>query len=274
MRFRQAMLTVVCGTGAGLLAQTGTVRYEAASIKRSASDERRHGIEFLSGGRFRATNMPLLPVLAIVYKIPFQSIEVVRLRIRGMPDWLGMEPYDIEATPEKGWTPGATAQARQERTRLMLQSLLADRLQLKVRREMTEMPVYAMVVKSHGPTLEKAKITEEQCGESVSLFGPSIGDPGCHQFRGGVGRGLLATAVDMADLALYVSNWSDLPVVDQTGLTGLYALKTEGWRSTYDDDPSRPTLEDIFDRLGLRLIRKKGPVEILTIEHVERPSAN
>jgi uncharacterized protein (TIGR03435 family) len=254
---------------------TSSVGYELASVKRSTSnDPQRHGIEFLPGGRFRSINMPLLIVFGIAYNIPTQSIESIRMRIKGMPDWMLTEPYDIEATVEKGSTPpGTTANKRNERIRLMLQSVLADRLKLRVRQDMAEMPVYALTVGAHEPALAKARTTEEECAES-SPFSPISPGPGCHQFQGGIGRGLHGTAVDMSDLALYVSNWSDLPVVDQTGLRGLYAVETEGWTSTYNDNPSRLTLEEVFDRLGLKLVRTKAPVQILVIEQVQKPSEN
>ena len=273
---RNKLLAAVFLAGALLQSQTPPVAYEAASIKRSTSTApRRNGVEFLPGGRFRSTGMPLLPVLGIAYNIPFQSVEAVRLRIRGLPDWMGIEPYDIEAVAARNApSPGATSKTRNDRIRLMLQAVLRDRLQLRVHREMAELPVYAMVVGSHGPRLEKAKIAEQDCTEASPMAGPSPEGPGCHQFQGGLGRGLRANAVDMADLALYVSNWSELPIIDQTGLTGLYALQTEGWNSTYIDDPSRPSLDEVFEKLGLKLARKKAPVEVLVIEHVERPSGN
>lgn len=234
------------------------VPFDAASIKPSRpGDARRPTMEFLPGGRFRSTNMPLLAILATAYNVPWQSVET--LRIKGVPDWVLAEKYDIEATAP---ITGATAKARNEKIRQMLQSVLADRLKLKMRREITEMPIYSVTVRVHGPKLEKAKIDDSHCTEI------------CHQFQGGAGRGIHGTAVDMADLALYVSNWTDAPVVDQTGLTGLYAIQTEGWSRTPDDDPSRPSLSSIFDQFGLKLTRGKGPVEIFVIEHIEKPTEN
>jgi uncharacterized protein (TIGR03435 family) len=92
-------------------------------------------------------------------------------------------------------------------------------------------------------------------------------------------------------VTLFVSNWSDRPVVDQSGLKGLYNIQTEGWvpmrprpprplgqEPTAEDlafaDPTRPTLFTIFDRLGLKLESTKGPVEMFVIESVERPAEN
>lgn len=250
------------------LVAMAAVKYEAASIKPSKSiDRRRFGMEFLPGGRFRSTNMPFLPVLATAYNIPFQSIEMARLRMKNIPDWILADPYDIEATAEPiPPTQVLSAKARNERIRLLLQSMLADRLKLKMRRALVEMPVYGMVAARHGLNLEKAKITEKECTE-----GAPFGGTGCHQFQGGAGRGIRALAIDMTDLALYVSNWSDRPVVDQTGITGLYAIQTAGWGS---DDPSLMTLDEVLDRAGLKLVARKAPVEVWTIVHVERPSPN
>ena len=150
----------------------------------------------------------------------------------------------------------------------MLQAVLADRLKLRIRRDTAEMPVYALVAGSRGLKLEKAKVAEQDCAESAPF-----GGTGCHQFQGGSGRGISGLAVDMQDLALHASNWSDRPIVDQTGLTGLYAIQTEGWDSS-GEDPSRRTLHEVLDRFGLKLVGKKAPIEILIVEHVERPSDN
>jgi uncharacterized protein (TIGR03435 family) len=96
------------------------VGYEVASIKRAhGTDPRAHGIEFLPGGRFRSTGMPLLPVLATAYNIPWQSIESIRLRIQNAPNWIFTDLYDIEA---KAVGPGeaTTSKARNERIRMKI----------------------------------------------------------------------------------------------------------------------------------------------------------
>jgi Protein of unknown function (DUF3738) len=111
--------------------------YEAASFRPSRSgDPRRPGFEFLPGGRFRSTNSPLLPVIAAAYNIPWQSMESVRLRIKGLPDWMLTDRYDLEVTAEKATAElGASPQTRtrNEQTRLMLQAVLEDRLKLQIR---------------------------------------------------------------------------------------------------------------------------------------------
>ncbi len=76
----------------------------------------------------------------------------------------------------------------------------------------------------------------------------------------------------MADLAAYVSNWSELPVVDETGLSGLYQIQTEKWGSSANSADG--TLDDVLDRLGLKLVRKKAQVAVFVVENAERPSEN
>ena len=143
------------------------------------------------------------------------------------------------------------------------------------------LPVYAGIVGTYGPKLTKAKIEEKDCD--------SAGEKGvrCHEFSGGMGRGLHADAINMADLVLAVSNWADRPVVDQTGLEGLFEINTEGWTPMVPrlpggneeegrafNDPTRPTLYMVFDRLGLKMESSKAPVEMFVVEHMEKPSAN
>jgi uncharacterized protein (TIGR03435 family) len=251
------------------------VKFEVASIKPTLpGDRRRPAMEFLAGGRFRAINTPLFQVLATAYNVPWQSIEVLQLRVKGIPEWMFNETYDIEAKAESPSSiSGSSVKARNERIRLMLQSLLADRLKLKLRREITNVQGYALVVAKAGPKLQKAKTPEAACVESAPFAPLTPTGPGCHQIQGGTGRGIHATAIDMSDLALFVSNWSERPIIDATGLPGLYSVETEGW-SPAGDNPSRPSLDEILDRLGLRLDNRKLPMETLVLEHIEKPSSN
>ena len=258
------------------------LRFEVASVKPNKSNSRQSGLQFLPGGRFSTLNIPLQIIIAVAYDVPFQSP-----RLSGGPDWIRSERYDIEATPEKDAIPsGTTVKLRKQKIELMLQTLLQDRFKLKMRREMVEQPVYAAVVAKNGPRLQNAKIEEKDCS-----YEPGQGGIVCHQLTGGQGRGLHGQAVDMSDLVGFVANWTDRPVIDKTGLEGLYDIETEGWvplrprmplppgaKPSEEDlafaDPGRPTLFMIFDRLGLKLESQKAPVETFVIEHVERPTEN
>jgi uncharacterized protein (TIGR03435 family) len=184
-------------------------------------------------------------------------------RLAGLPDW--RDRYDIEAkAPAKG------------RTQEMIRALLADRFKLVMRVEQKTIPVYALTVVSGGPTLQKSAIAEKDC-----VF--DTAPDGCHHFTGGRGHPLNARAISLDDLARYVENWTDLPVVNRTAVAGLFAVETEGWipmrlpppppggnppGTGFDD---LPTLFTVLRTLGLELKREEATVPFYTVERIERP---
>jgi uncharacterized protein (TIGR03435 family) len=190
------------------------------------------------------TNVPLRRLIERAYGVkPFQ--------LTG-PDWIDNVRFDITAK-----YPGDTTN---EQRALMLRTLLAERFHLAVHRESKDMPAYALVVAKSGPKLEDAK----QSGDSTST-----------------GRGRFEDkAVSMAGLADQLARQLEHPVVDKTGLTGIYNLKLE-W--TPDDQPAgkgdgasgEPALgPSIFgalqEQLGLKLQTQKLPVEVIVVDHVDR----
>jgi len=257
--------------------------FEVASVKLNSSTDRRGmGIQILPGGRFVAS-APVFVLAAIAYDVPLQSD-----RMTGGPDWLRTERYDIEATPDKDAFPASiSAKDRNDKVHSMLQTLLAERFKIVIHRDIKELPVYALTVKD-SRKLQKAAVEEKDCLEVTK----SPQDPAsCHTFSGGQGQGIHAQAVSLPDLASYASSWADRPVIDKSGLLGLFNIQTEGWapmrprpprppgqEPTAEDlafaDPARPTLFQIFDRLGLKLESQKAPVEMFVIESAERPSEN
>jgi uncharacterized protein (TIGR03435 family) len=263
------------------------INAEVVSVKRNTSEDNRSmGISRGEpGGKITIRGVPLYIIIARAYHVMFQSP-----RLSGGPEWIRSERYDIEAIAEKDAIPaGLPAVEREARFGLLLQSVLADRFKLKMRREDREVPVYVLVVGKNGPKLQKAKFEEKDCD------GPDNkeGSP-CHSFQGGRGRGLHAKAVTIQETAEAVENWSDRPIINKTGLQGLYEIETEGWlpfgprppaeprppgttpsaEELALSDPATPTLFQIFDRLGLKLEPQKAPVEIFVIDHVERPTEN
>jgi uncharacterized protein (TIGR03435 family) len=261
--------------------------FDVVSIKPNASrDVRAMRLQVLPGGRLVATDLPLLSLIVFAYKVPINPSE----RLTGVPEWAVQERYDIAAKAPEGAVPLALPPpAFRARMRAMVQVLLADRFKMKVRHESRLMTVWELTVAKNGPKMTAAAIPEEQC---PSL--PPDAQP-CHQFNGGMGRGLHAKAVNMDDLAGYIENWTDHPVLDKTGLTGLYAMDTEGWipmnlppppignvpnpaaRPNGDgdmSDPARPTIFNVLARLGLELKQDKAPVDCYIVEHIERPAEN
>jgi uncharacterized protein (TIGR03435 family) len=258
--------------------------FEVASVKKHKPGDRRGGWpEFLPGGKFTSTGAPLYILIAIAYDLPFQSD-----RLTGGPGWLKSEEgvYDIEAKAEDGAIPaGMPARARQAKMKLMLQGLLADRFKLVIHHETKELPVYALTVAKDGPKLQMSKIEEKDCPEVPTP------EASCHQIGGGQGRGLHGKAIDMSDMVLFVANWTDRPLVDRTGIKGLFDVETDGWvpmrprpapapgaEASAEDiamaDPARPTLQMVMARLGLKIETQKAPVEMYVIDRIEKPTEN
>jgi uncharacterized protein (TIGR03435 family) len=283
------IVAVVGGIVGVVAAQTpASPAFDAVSVKPNiTTDGRGLQLQFLPGGRLVIRNVPLGLIVAAAYNLPIQSP-----RITGGPEWAraASERYDIEARAADGAIPpGLSSVAREDIMRRMLQSLLADRFKMQIRRNPTEQPVYVLVVAKGGPKLQKSKTQEKDCGDSSVASGVQ----GCHNLNGGQGRGLHGEAVSIEDVALFVQNWTDLPVLDKTGLTGLYNIQTDGWAPMRPqtpppdgsdatpqrgdaglNNPVRQTLSDVMNQLGLRMVSQRAVVDLFVIDHVEHPTEN
>jgi uncharacterized protein (TIGR03435 family) len=112
----------------------------------------------------------------------------------------------------------------------IIRGLLAECFSLMMRVENKTMSVYALTVASGGPKLQKSAIAEKDCTFDT--------DPeGCHNFVGGLGHPLNAKAIDTDDLVHYIGNWTDLPVVNRTALSGLFTVNTEDWATMWLPPP-------------------------------------
>ncbi|MBV8905920.1 MAG: TIGR03435 family protein [Acidobacteriia bacterium] len=89
----------------------------------------------------------------------------------------------------------------------------------------------------------------------------------------------------MDDLAHYIGNWTDLPVVNRTELSGLFTVNTEGWAPMRLPPPANttptanpfaglPTIFTVLGKLGLELKRQEEVMPVYTVERIERPTAD
>ncbi|HUK30871.1 MAG TPA: TIGR03435 family protein [Candidatus Acidoferrum sp.] len=274
--------------------------YEVASIKPTKPDAAGGFMTIPGGGNvsdtYAAKNMPLINVIREAYGIPMGANDG---RLVGAPGWLISERYDVEAKMDRFVVDALQKLSLEDRIvvhRQMLQALLADRLKLTIHRETKEVQVYSLVVAKGGPKLQESKPADADPnatpppapapgrGGRGGRGGPSLGMMG----RGGP---LTGQQVPMAMLATVLTTILNHPVLDKTGLTGNYDF-TLTW--TPDDtqnqgppgafngqpplpapDPNGPTIfMAIQEQLGLKLESGKGPVEIIVIDHVEKPSGN
>ncbi len=180
-------------------------------------------------------------------------------QVSGGPGWLKSENFDIEAKVD--------APASLDQIKLMVQTLLADRLQLKLHRESKELSVYVLTVGRDGPKLGSGYVGESRdVGRGLIQIDNSRGS-------------LLARATTMGLLAEQLSNMLDRPVLDQTELHRGYdfTLPYDGGAVGQEDGRGAERTDAIFSAiqdLGLKLDPQKLPVEFLVIDSVQHPSEN
>jgi bla regulator protein blaR1 len=259
-----------------LLAQTQVAgslpSFEAASVKRSMSEQSGASIR-PEGSRITMLNANLLTVIRAAWQI--QPSQIV-----GGPDWVRSEGerFDITAKAADGTPPPQML--------LMVQSLLADRFKLKARRETRAIPIYALVLarpdRRLGPQISPASVdckaltAAANRGERVT-WPPANGAKLPCITKTGRGS-IVAGGTLMADFATFVlSNFTGgRPVVDRTGLSGDYEFELS-WMPEAPAaallDPNGPSLfTALQEQLGLKLEATTGPVEVLVIDSVDRPT--
>jgi uncharacterized protein (TIGR03435 family) len=153
---------------------------------------------------------------------------------------------------------------QQEQVSLMEQSLLADRFKFRAHIETREMPEYALVVAKGGSELERA---QDDARSQLSFV------------QNGRENELRATAVPVEELARSrFLRMDKRQILDRTGLQGRFnfTLKfTVADVGAIGDDSNAPELPTALqEQLGLKLVPGNGPVEVVVIDHIERPSEN
>jgi uncharacterized protein (TIGR03435 family) len=246
--------------------------YEAATIKPSQGPGpyKKVGLWAAPDG-FNAWFVKPQQIISIAYGVE-------SFQFSGGPSWLSSERFDIQAKMDAATTGALTKLSQAQRVlaqQQMLQALLADRFQLTAHRETKEGTIYTLVIAKGGPKLQEAK----------------LGDPGADNMTSKASGDLTAQAVPIARLVRNLTQMLGHPVLDKTELKGVYDFKLQ---FTPDDrlqstsplapnarlpeppaDSNAPSLFDALqEQLGLKLESEKGPVEVIVIDHVERPSGN
>jgi uncharacterized protein (TIGR03435 family) len=242
------------------------LEFEVASIKPADPSVRVSNVLFNAGEDLTIENVPLRKIVTYAYQIrDFQ--------LKGAPSWIDTERYDISAKTLHGDTASAPAdpsssaddqrRTRAERVRERLRSLLADRFDLVAHHEKKEQTVLVLTVLKNGPKLRVVSTPGERQGVSVND-----------------GR-LQGFAAPIALLAIQLSSATGQVVEDRTGLTEKYDFvltwtpDMEPPGSEHVDQPAGPTIfTALKEQLGLRLDAAKGRVDVLVVDHIERPSVN
>ncbi len=273
--------------------------FEVASVKRSEPGQgpRRGyhsnfpltlGSNFAQVGNLMSVDIPLRALIGFAFKL---SAGQTHFLISGLPDWVDPEWFNVE-----GRAP--IANPSKDQFRLMVQSLLSNRFKLTMHHETRQIPMYALVLTKPGKTgpqlrlhvggacdMQKFSVPNPSAPADFSSFpcGSTVmGEiPDSIRARGG-GRD-----VNLDYIAAFLSGTGmqgadpDRPVINETGLTGNYDF----WIEFAEDasalpngvqiDRSGPSFpEALQDQLGLKLIAKTGPVDVLVVDHIEQPSPN
>jgi uncharacterized protein (TIGR03435 family) len=218
-------------------------------------------------------------VMVTLKGLVLAAYDVNDFQVVGGPAWMDTDGYDLVAK--------AGRDATYSQMQPMLQSLLADRFELKLHRETRDLPVYELSAAKGGPTIVPAK--EGGC------IPPDLGGPpplGSKVCGGAVRRlyELTSYAISMPEFVGYLAALMGRPVIDKTGfkekfdvdlkfdpcstpggLGGASAPNGGGGCADFSSYPSIPA--SLQEQLGL-LQSAKGSVEVLVVDNAKKPTAN
>jgi len=238
----------VFAQGAATSAVALQPEFEAVSIHmvdpHTAEDPSRSSMSSFPTNLFTMTSAPLTFLIQFAYKIDRQEY------ISAMPGWMESQEYDVSAKVE------GDQQLTLEQMRPMLQRLLEQRFHLVFHRETRTTSGFELIVAKGGPNLQLSKANSKPSAQMLLNH-------------------LDATHMDTGHFAGVLAHRAGQPVVDKTGLTGIYDF-TLSYSPANDPNSSLP---DFFtalqEQLGLKLESHKVPVEFLVIDHVDRiPTEN
>jgi uncharacterized protein (TIGR03435 family) len=251
-------------------------------------------------GRVNIVNTTLRAVLRLSYRL--QDYQII-----GGPDWLNSDRFDIQARPSPDYQAESVSCTRADcpptRVQIMMQGLLADRFGLKTHRETRELPVYELTPAKSGFKLKEVPAPSPREPNAGPPPLPPPPPPGTAPptiasavptAPPGVsivfGSGFSASAVQFGALTSMLSGILERPVIDKTGIKGDYNFKLVFTREGLPGGPApaaaigaptliasdpRPTIfTALQEEFGLKLESAKGPVEVLVIDSVQKPSEN
>ena len=237
---------------AGVLDGQTRLAFEVASIKRVAGPRTGSSGGFQPGGRFAAINTRTDQLLRTAYSD-------TRGDIAGIPDWVLFDAYDVVASAGRDATPAEM--------RLMVRTLLEDRFKLRARVERQEQDIYALVVAR----------ADGRLGTSIKPADYVCGAPGAPVCGFGASRdGVRATGMPVSRIASFLTVSAGRLLEDRTGLTGTY-----DYTLVYRPDTGRPpdpgderpnVFTALQEQLGLKLEPARGFINVLIVEHIERPT--
>lgn len=236
--------------------------FEVASVKPNTSTSTARMFQAMPGGRVNLVNLSLRELI-------FRAYQTQDHLLVGAPEWINDERFDVVAKAAGNTSPPQML--------LMVRTLLADRFSLVMHREIREMPIYSLVAarrdKRPGPSLKATTCVPGTPGAPMPDTRDGQGRFQCGVNRFGPGQ-ILLTGNTLDALANRLGSLAAVnrSVVNHTGIDGQFDMELS---FTADAGTSSSDAVSLFtaiqDQLGLKLEPSRGPVEVLVIDHVERP---
>ncbi len=235
--------------------------YEVVSIRENKSLGSSSGDRF-DAGVFSAENFTLEQLIFDAYYRTSASERGITPPdpIVGLPGWAQTARYNVEAKTDADTAAamrGLPSLEMMRRHQPLLRATLAERFHLRTHYETRERPVYDLVIAKGG-----SKLRESSASEIGGLRTSNANWEG--------------RSYPIEGLAFNLSGAVGRVVEDKTGLTGKYSF-TLHW--TPDDQQGSPDagptlFTALEEQLGLKLISDKAPVDVLVVDHIERPTEN
>ena len=271
-------------------AATDKPKFEVAAVRENTGNEGKVMIAIQPGGRFTVVGAPLAELIRLAFGVQ-------RNQLIGAPDWSETARFDITAKAEgdiQGTPPGGPP----GQLNFMLRDLLEDRFKLRAHRETRELPIYALTLarsdKKLGDGLRPSTVDCAAMRGRGARMGPPPAPPPPGPLPPGerppcgmrvAPNQVVAGAATLAQLTQMLSQFTQRIVIDRTGLTGSFDIDLTFTPERMPQgapppgappltiDPNGPSLfTAVQEQLGLKLESDRAPVEVLVIDHVERPT--
>jgi uncharacterized protein (TIGR03435 family) len=239
------------------------IAFEAVSVRRNPAPMGPTTAHFdfpADGDGLRMTDIVLGSIIGSFYGFNQDSQS-------GLPEWADTECYDILAKVAPSDLAAYHQLTKTQRNR-MVQAVLEERFHLRTHIEERDRPNYSLIVAKGGAKIKPAPTDE------VYTSGPKGADG---RFQASLYIGpegeQIAHGVSMEGFAKSLKSFAGRQVVDHTGLTGKYDF-TFKWNGNLNDPDAPSLFTALEEQLGLKLEPARGPVQVLVIDHIERPSEN
>jgi uncharacterized protein (TIGR03435 family) len=247
--------------------------FAVVSIRPHKTLERGGSLKFRPGGRFEGTNVYVLALIAAAFG---DGRPLLPAQMEGGPDWIRTDRFDVVAKTD---TVVDSEASYYRRLPAMLRPVLEERFRLKAHWETRQIPVYALGL-AHTDGSLGSHLRHSTCTPRPETIGVNDTSAGLREGRSACGpstasTGMIdASGISMSSLVTVLASDVSRVVLDRTGLEGTYDVKLTWTPDGFgqSSDPNIPPLSTALqEQLGLKLESANAPIDVLVIDHVEKP---